>query len=51
MGFPQCSGKNPCAVHHHWEKLREGISSMLVNKSIEKMAKEMKRPEYHARRM
>jgi Rrf2 family transcriptional regulator, iron-sulfur cluster assembly transcription factor len=46
MGFPQCSGKSPCAVHHHWEKLREGIFLMLVNKNIAEMAKEMKRPEY-----
>ena len=51
MGFPQCSGKSPCAVHSHWEKLREGISSMLINKSITEMAKEMKRPEYRVRRM
>jgi Rrf2 family protein len=48
MGFPECSGKSPCAVHHHWEKLREGITSMLVNKNIAEIAKEMKRPEYRA---
>jgi Rrf2 family transcriptional regulator, iron-sulfur cluster assembly transcription factor len=48
MGFSQCSGKSPCAVHSHWEKLREGISSMLINKSIAEMVKGMKRPEYHA---
>jgi Rrf2 family transcriptional regulator, iron-sulfur cluster assembly transcription factor len=46
MGFLQCSGKSPCAIHHHWEKLREGISAMLLKKSIAEMAKEMKRPEY-----
>jgi Rrf2 family iron-sulfur cluster assembly transcriptional regulator len=48
MGFPQCSGKSPCAVHDHWAKLREGISSMLVTKSIAEMAREMKRPEYRS---
>ena len=50
MGFPQCSGKSPCAVHCHWEKLREGIFSMLVNKSIAEMATEMRRPEYRTQR-
>jgi Rrf2 family transcriptional regulator, iron-sulfur cluster assembly transcription factor len=22
IAFSQCSGKSPCALHHHWEKLR-----------------------------
>jgi Rrf2 family iron-sulfur cluster assembly transcriptional regulator len=51
MGFSQCSGKSPCAVHVDWEQLREGIHSMLAKKSIAEMAKGMKRPEYRARRM
>jgi Rrf2 family iron-sulfur cluster assembly transcriptional regulator len=51
MGFPQCSGKSPCAVHEYWEQLREGIHSMLAKKSIAEMAKEIKRPEYRARRI
>jgi len=46
MGFPECSEKNPCAVHHHWSGLRDGFYSMLVNKSVCEMAKEMKKPEY-----
>ncbi|MBI3005520.1 MAG: Rrf2 family transcriptional regulator [Ignavibacteriales bacterium] len=46
MGFPECSEKNPCAVHNHWTGLREGIYGMLVNKNIGEMAKEMKKPEY-----
>jgi Rrf2 family transcriptional regulator, iron-sulfur cluster assembly transcription factor len=46
MGFSQCSGKSPCAVHEQWEKQRDDIYSMLINKSIAEMAKEMKRPEY-----
>ena len=46
MGFPECSGKNPCAVHDKWATIRDGIYSMLVNKNIAQMAREMKKPEY-----
>ena len=46
MGFPECSGKNPCAVHDHWAGLRDGIYKMLVNKNIFEMAKAMKKPVY-----
>lgn len=46
LGFPDCSGKNPCAVHEKWADLREGIHTMLVGKSIAQMAKDMKKPEY-----
>jgi len=46
LGFPECSGKNPCAVHDKWGSIRETIYSLLVNKSILQIAKEMKKPEY-----
>jgi Rrf2 family transcriptional regulator, iron-sulfur cluster assembly transcription factor len=46
MGFPDCSGKNPCAVHETWSGLREGITTMLQARNIGQMAKEMKKPEY-----
>ena len=46
LGFSECSGKNPCAVHDKWGSIRETIYSMLVNKSISQIAKEMKKPEY-----
>jgi Rrf2 family transcriptional regulator, iron-sulfur cluster assembly transcription factor len=46
MGFSECSGKSPCAVHKQWAKMREGIYSMLVSENIAEMAKAMKRPEY-----
>jgi len=46
MGFPDCSGKNPCAVHETWSGLRDGITTMLQVKNIGQMAKEMKKPEY-----
>ena len=48
MGFPECSGKNPCAVHEKWGGLRDEIYSMLVSKNIAQMAKEMKKPEFKA---
>ncbi len=46
LGFPECSGKNPCAVHDKWGGIRETIYSMLVNKNIAQIAREMKKPEY-----
>lgn len=46
MGFPECSGKNPCAVHDKWGGLRDGIYNMLVSRNIAQMAKEMKKPEF-----
>ncbi len=46
MGFPECSGKNPCAVHDKWAGLREGIYAMLVSRNIGQMAGEMKKKEY-----
>jgi Rrf2 family iron-sulfur cluster assembly transcriptional regulator len=48
MGFPECSGKNPCAVHDKWGGLRDGIYNMLVSKNIGQIAKEMKKPEFRA---
>jgi Rrf2 family protein len=46
LGFAECSGKNPCAVHERWAELRDGIYAMLVSKNIAAMAKDMKKPEY-----
>jgi len=46
LGFPECTGKNPCAVHDRWAGLRDGIYGMLVSKSVAQMAHEMKKPEY-----
>jgi Rrf2 family protein len=46
LGFPECSGKSPCAVHDNWAKLRDGMYAMLVSKNIGQLAKEMKKPEY-----
>jgi Rrf2 family iron-sulfur cluster assembly transcriptional regulator len=46
LGFPECSGKNPCAVHEKWGSLRDGIYSMLVTKNIAQVARDMKKHEY-----
>jgi Rrf2 family protein len=46
LGFPECSGKNPCAVHEKWAGLRDGIYGMLVSKNIAEMARDMRKPEY-----
>jgi len=46
MGFPECSGKHPCAVHHSWAGLREKIHLMLVNENIAQIARSMRKPEY-----
>ncbi len=46
MGFPECSGKHPCAVHEKWASLRDGIYSMLVGKNVAQLAGEMKKPGY-----
>lgn len=48
MGFPECSGKHPCAVHGQWEVLRNDIYAMLVNKNIEELAHTMKKPGYRS---
>ena len=46
LGFPECTGQNPCAVHEKWAVLRDGIHEMLVSKNIAQMAKAMKKPKY-----
>ncbi len=46
MGFPECSGKHPCAVHATWGNLRENVYQMLVNQSIAQTAQSMRKPEY-----
>jgi len=46
LGFAECGGSHPCAVHDKWEAARGQIYAMLVNKNIEEIAREMKKPEY-----
>lgn len=49
MGFPECSGTHPCAVHETWGRLREEIVTMLSTHSITYIAAETKKPHYHER--
>jgi Rrf2 family protein len=47
MGFPTCSGKNPCPMHTQWGSLRDRLYQMLVNKSLERLAQDIQvKPEY-----
>lgn len=46
LGFSECSGKSPCAVHDTWSGLREGVYTMLVRENIGKLARTMKKSKY-----
>ncbi len=46
MGFPECSGKSPCAVHGIWGDLRQHFQATLADKNIGQIAREMKKAEY-----
>jgi Rrf2 family iron-sulfur cluster assembly transcriptional regulator len=48
LGFPECSGKNPCAVHEKWATLRDGVYSMLVSKNIAEMGRDMRKQVYRS---
>ena len=48
LGFPECSGKNPCSVHEQWGEIREDFRASLENKSVFQMASDMKKPGYEA---
>lgn len=50
LGFPECSGKHPCAVHEQWGGIRDSIYSMLVSRSVIETSAAMKKPEYEALR-
>jgi Rrf2 family transcriptional regulator, iron-sulfur cluster assembly transcription factor len=46
LGFPKCSGRNPCAVHVKWAGLRDGIYEMLVSRNVAQLAGQMRKREY-----
>ncbi|MBM4165325.1 MAG: Rrf2 family transcriptional regulator [Ignavibacteria bacterium] len=46
LGFSQCGGENPCAVHNKWGDLRDEIHRMLTSKNIMQLSKEMKKPVF-----
>ncbi len=49
LGFPECSGTNPCAVHSTWGKLRDEVYQMLISKNIGELARTMKKPQYRTK--
>ncbi|MCX6133828.1 MAG: Rrf2 family transcriptional regulator [Ignavibacteriales bacterium] len=48
LGFPECSGKHPCAVHEQWGSIRESIYRLLVSQDLSEVGAGMKKPEYEA---
>jgi len=46
LGFSECSGSNPCAVHDNWACARENLHSVLFGKNIEQLAGDMKKPGF-----
>jgi DNA-binding IscR family transcriptional regulator len=48
LGFPECSAKNPCAVHEQWSGIRETIYSLLVSRDLSEVGAAMRKPEYEA---
>lgn len=46
MGFPDCSGKNPCAIHDMWGEVRKNLQATLADKTIAQIVKGMKKLEY-----
>lgn len=49
LGFPECSGTNPCAVHFAWGALRDEVYQMLISKNIGELARAMKKPQYRGK--
>jgi Rrf2 family iron-sulfur cluster assembly transcriptional regulator len=48
LGFPNCSSENPCSLHELWSKSRDSILHALSHKTIDEMAKSMKKDQYLA---
>jgi DNA-binding IscR family transcriptional regulator len=46
LGFPDCGGTNPCAVHDKWGEIGDQVYTMLVSRNIEQIAEEMKKSGY-----
>ncbi len=46
LGFPECSGKHPCAVHEQWGGVRDTIYGLLVSRNLSAVGAAMKKPEY-----
>jgi Rrf2 family iron-sulfur cluster assembly transcriptional regulator len=38
LGFEECSGKNPCALHGQWAETRANLQKMFANQSLAQVA-------------
>jgi Rrf2 family protein len=45
LGLKECSEKNPCPMHSEYKKIKPQLLSMLDDKTILQLAKEMKDPK------
>jgi Rrf2 family transcriptional regulator, iron-sulfur cluster assembly transcription factor len=41
LGLKQCSESNPCPIHNQFKDIRESLTQMLTNKTIQELAAEV----------
>jgi len=41
LGLKQCSESNPCPIHNEFKDIRESLTQMLANKTIQELAAEV----------
>ena len=41
LGFPGCGDKNPCPVHPQWKRAKDIVLSMLHEKTLSSLSKEL----------
>lgn len=49
LGFPECSGTSPCAVHSAWAVLRDEVYQMLISRNVGELARAMRKPQYRGK--
>ncbi|MBI3194138.1 MAG: Rrf2 family transcriptional regulator [Ignavibacteriae bacterium] len=47
LGFPDCGDEQPCALHEQWGKMREELRELLMSKSVNQFAVEMRKPQFN----
>jgi len=45
LGLKQCSESNPCPIHNEFKDIRESLTQMLTNKTIQELAAEVEKGE------
>ncbi len=43
LGLTKCNDKKPCPVHHQFKAIRENLTQMLENTTVQNMARQMKK--------